>query len=176
MITRSDKERQVQVLSKNMQKAQASFLINFQGLDVQQITELRKDLRNEGLADMKVCRNTLFRIALDNYPEWKEHFRASLTGSNAFVFAFSSPSRVVKILSSYVKKTEILKIKTGVLDGKGISSEDIKVLAKLPPLEVLRAQFLAVLSAPMSKLLSVFSAAPQGLLQVLGAYKDKNKE
>ena len=176
MITRANKEQQVQALSESIQKAQAGFLVNFQGLGVQQITEMRKDLRNEGLADMKVCRNTLFRKALDTYPEMKKHFSNSLTGPNAFVFAFGDPSRVAKILSNYVNKTEILTIKTGMLEGKGISAKDIKALATLPPIEVLKAQFLAVLSAPMSKLLSVFSAAPQGLLQVLSAHKDKGEK
>ena len=142
MITRANKEKQVQALSDSLKKAKAGFLVNFQGLNVQQVTEMRKDLRNEGLADMKVCRNTLFRKALDDYPEMKEHLNKSLTGANAFVFAFDDPSRVAKILSDYVKKTEILKIKTGVLDGKGISAQNITTLAKLPPLEILRAQFL----------------------------------
>ena len=173
MITKIRKEKQVQCLSENIKKAQAGFLINFQGLSVEQMTEMRKSLKDKGLADMKICRNTLFRKAMDDYPEIKEHLNSSLTGSNALVFAFDNPSKVAKILSDYVEKTEILKIKAGVLEGKGISMEDIKVLAKLPSIEVLKAQLLGVLSAPMSKLLSAFSGVSQGLLSVLSSYKDK---
>lgn len=173
MITKLKKEKQIQLLSENIKKAQAGFLVNFQGLNVEQMTEIRKLLKNEGCADIKICRNTLFRKAMADYPEVKEHFSSNLTGSNAFVFAFDNPSKVAKILSDYVEKTEVLKIKTGVLDGKGMSLEDIKALAKLPSIEVLKAQFLGILSAPMSKLLSIFSVVPQGLLSVLASYKDK---
>lgn len=173
MITKVKKEKQVQFLSENIKKAQAGFLVNFQGLSVEQMTEMRKSLKDKGLADMKICRNTLFRKAMDDYPEIKEHLSSSLTGSNALVFAFDNPSKVAKILSDYVEKTEILKIKAGVLEGKGISMEDIKALAKLPSIEVLKAQLLGVLSAPMSKLLSAFSGVSQGLLSVLSSYKDK---
>ena len=173
MITKVKKEKQVQFLSENIKKAQAGFLVNFQGLSVEQMTEMRKSLKDKGLADMKICRNTLFRKAMDDYPEIKEHLNSSLKGSNALVFAFDNPSKVAKILSDYVEKTEILKIKAGVLEGKGISMEDIKALAKLPSIEVLKAQLLGVLLAPMSKLLSTFSGVSQGLLSVLSSYKDK---
>ena len=175
-MTRSDKEKQIQDLSESMKKAQAGFLVNFQGLSVQQITALRKDLRNKGQADMKVCRNTLINRALSENSDIKEHFASHLTGSNGFVFAFENPSAVAKLLSGYVKETEVLQIKAGMLEGKGLDAQDIKVLADLPPLEVLRAQFLSVLSAPMSRCLSLFSAVPEALLRVLSGYKDKQKK
>ena len=175
MITKMKKEEQVKNLSEGMEKAKAGFLVNFQGLNVQQITEMRKELRNKGLADMKVCRNTLIRKALSTWPEVKESVGAHLTGSNAFILAFDDPSRVAKILYDYVKNTEVLEIKAGVLERKEISVQDIKTLATLPSIEVLRAQFLSMLSTPMSQLLSAFSAVPQGLLRVFDAYKDKDK-
>ncbi len=175
MITRLEKEAQVKNISDNIQKAKAGFLVDFQGLSVQQITEMRKELRNEGMADMKVCRNTLFKNAFSAWPEMKEHFSSSLTGANAFVFAFGEPSRVAKVLADYAEKTEALQIKKGMLDGKGISAEDVKALAKLPPMEVLRAMLLGVFSAPLSQLLSVFSAVPESLLRVMSARKKDKK-
>ena len=176
MITRLKKEEQVKALSEYIGKATAGFLVNFHKLNVQQVTEMRKKLKNEGLGDMKVCRNTLIGKALDSYPDVKKHFSASLNGSSAFVFAFGEPSKVAKIISDYVEKTETLQIKTGMLEGKGISLNDIKELAALPSIEVLQAKLLSVLSAPMSKLLSVCSAVPQGLMQVVSSYKDKKKD
>lgn len=176
MITRLKKEEQVKSLSESIQKAKAGFLVDFQGLNVEQITKMRKELRSKGLADMKVCRNTLFKKALDSCPEIKEHLQSKLTNSNAFVFAFGEPSKVAKILSNYVEQTETLKLKTGFLEGKGIDLVDIKTLATLPSLEMLQAKFLSVLSAPLSKLLAVFSEAPQGLLQVMTAYKEEKEK
>ena len=175
MITRSEKEKQIQNLSTRLKKAQAGFLVNFKGLSVQQITDLRKSLKAGGQADMYVCRNTLISRALSDSAELKEHFSSHLTGSNAFVFAFENPSATVKVLADCVKETEILQIKTGMLEKKGLSLQEIKVLADLPPMEVLRAQFLSVLSAPLSQCLSLFSAVPEGLLRVLVALKAKKK-
>ena len=174
MITRASKEKQVQALSESIKKAKAGFLVNFQGLNAQQITDMRKELKTQG--DMKVCRNTLIKRALDSHPEIKEHLSSFLTGSNAFVLAFDEPARTAKLLSNYVKETEVLQIKAGMLEGKGISARDIKTLAELPSMEVLRAQFLSVLSAPMVKLLNVFSASPRGFLRVLASYKEKQQK
>ena len=175
MITRSDKEKQIQSLSASIKQAKAGFLVNFQGLKVQQITDLRKALKTKAQADMYVCRNTLILRALAESPELKDSFSPHLTGSSAFVFAFDKPSATVKVLSECVKETEILQIKAGMLEGKGLSSQDIKILADLPPLEVLRAQLLSQFSASMSRLLSLFSAVPQGMLRVLDSHKAKNK-
>ncbi len=176
MITRLDKEAQIRNISDKLQKAKAGFLVSFQGLNVQQITEMRKELKNQGLADMKVCRNTLFKNALAVCPEVKEHLSSCMTGTNAMVFAFKEPSRVAKILADYAEKTDILKIKKGMLDGKAINAEDVHLLAKLPPMEVLRARLLGTLSAPLSKLLSVYSAVPQALLRVIDSYSKKGKK
>lgn len=175
MITREIKQKQIKFLSDSMQKSKASFLVDFKGLSVPEITELRKELRTNNLADMKVCRNTLIQKSLDLYPEAKKHLSSYLKGSNAIVFSYDNPSEVAKILCKYANKTEALNIKIGVLGKDSINVADIKALATLPSIEVLKAQLLGVLSAPMSKLLAVFSAAPQGIVRALSEYKDKKE-
>ena len=176
LITRLDKEKQIQSLSESIKKAKASFLVHFQGLSVQQITDLRKNLKTKGQADMYVCRNTLINRALSENKEIQKHFHSHLTGSSAFVCAFDNPSATVKVLSNFVKETELLQIKTGMLEQKGLSPQDIKVLADLPSMEVLRGQFLSVLSATMSKCLSLFSAVPGGVLRAFSAYQKQKKD
>ena len=172
MLTRLEKEKKIQALEANLKKAKAGFLVDFKKLNVQQITEMRKELGKDGLGSMAVYRNTLILRALADFPEMKEHLAPFVKGSNAFVFAFEDPSKTAKVLQTYVKKTEILKIKTGVMDNKKLPVEDIKMLANLPSLEVLRAQFLSALSAPLSKMLAVCSAGSQGFLRALSAFKD----
>ena len=113
---------------------------------------------------------------MEPYTEEQKHLSPHLIGSNAFVFAFSEPSQVAKELFKFAKQNQALKIKTGILDGKGISLEEIKTLADLPSKEELRAKFLALLTGPMSQFLAVASAVPKGLLRVLDSHKEnKNK-
>ena len=172
MITREKKETHVQELKRLMGKSKAGFLVQFQGLNVEQMTKIRKELKTTSQAEMKVFRNTLIQRALEDQPAVQEHISPSLTGPNAFVFAFDDPCKVVKILSNYAEETKILKIKTGMMEGAGLSVKDIKILSELPSIEILKSQFLSVLQAPMSRLLSLFSAVPKGALRVLDSYKN----
>ena len=177
MISRSDKENQIQDLTKYIDKSKASFLIRFQGLDVEQINQMRKELKAEKSAEMKVFRNTLIQKALEKtHSHLIEHFEPHLKGSSAFVFVFDDPSRTAKIISRYAEETEHLQVKAGVMEGQTISREDVEVLAKLPSLEMLKAQFLALLSAPLSQWLATLSAVPGGVLQLVSAYKTEKQK
>ena len=176
MITRAEKQKQVESLSQNIKKSAGGFLVNFKGLNVEQMTKMRKKLSNNKQSNITVCRNTLFKKALEPYSEQQKHLSPHLMGSNAFVFAFSDPSQVAKELFKFAKQNQALKIKTGILDGKGISLEEIKTLADLPSKQELRAKFLAVLAGPMSQFMALALALPKGLLRVLDSHKEnKNK-
>ncbi len=175
MITKADKEKQVQELSDSLKKAKAAFLVGFQGINVEQVTQMRKDLQKNA-GEMKVFRNTLLKQALVKEPEILKHLTPTLTGANAFVFAMDDPCSVAKTITNYVKQTEILKIKTGVLEGKGISALDVKTLGALPSINVLKAQLLAVFSAPLRRVLYVLSAAPIGFLRVIQMVQKQKQE
>ena len=176
MITRENKEKQVQDLSRYIGESKASFLLHFKGLNVEQINRLRKELKTAQSAEMKVFRNTLIQKALEkDHPRVVDDFKPYLSGSSAFVFTKDNPSGTAKILSLYVKETECLQIKVGVMDGQAINKKDIEFLAKLPPLEVLKAQFLGLLSAPLSRWLGTLSAVPGGMLRLIAAYKDNQE-
>ena len=172
MITREQKEQHVQELKGLLEKSKAGFLVHFQGLNVEQMTKMRKELKTTSQAEMKIFRNTLVQRALEDQGDLQKHISPSLTGPNAFIFAFDDPCKVAKILSHYAEDTQVLQIKTGMMEGAGLSVQDIKALSKLPSIEVLKSQFLSVLQAPLSRLLAVFSAVPQGVLRVLDSYKN----
>lgn len=165
MITKEQKQKQVQELSTNIQNAKAAFLVGFQGLNVEQVTQMRKDLK-QNAAEMQVFKNTLLQQALKG-SESLSCLKPALTGANALVFAMKDPCVVAKTLVNYVKQTEILKIKTGLLDGKNISAGDINMLGNLPSLETLKAQLLGVLTAPLRQILHILSAVPSGFLRVI---------
>ena len=170
-MNRMDKEKEVAALSGYMKRAKASFVVGFQGLNVERITAMRKELRQQA-GEMKVFRNTLLRRALER-SDLLSHLEPSLKGANAFVFAMEDPCSVAKIVGRYVKETEILKIKTGILDNKGIQAQDIKMLGSLPALPVLQAKLLALLSAPMQNLLAILSAVPAGFVRLINEKQKK---
>ena len=96
-----------------------------------------------------------------------------IDGPNAFVLAFEDPAKVAKIIDEFSENNEIFKIKGAVLDGLALSQSEVKTLAKLPSMGVLRARFLGLLSAPLSRFLSTLLEVPQGFARVLSAKRDK---
>lgn len=171
MMTRERKAEEITSISERFGKAKAAFLVDFKGLNVEEVTSLRKSLTPLE-AEMKVVRNTLALRALKDYPEIESALAEKFVGTNAIVFAYGDAVAPAKALSDFSKEAEELQIKTGVMDGKGLNEAQIKYLATLPGKDQLRAQLLGVLNAPMGKFLGTLQAVPGGFARVLGAYKD----
>ncbi len=168
MLSRQKKTIQMEQLAERLSRARGSFLVSCIGLNVERMTALRKDLKG-GDGDIQVIRNTLAKIVLDKHPRLKEAYEPHLKGPNGFVLAFGEPSAAAKIIGEISEESEKFSIKCGVLDGKTLTAEDISVLAKLPPLPILRAQLLGALSAPMAKFLGTLEAAPASFVRLLAA-------
>tara|TARA_B100001248_G_C27399644_1_gene469057 strand:- start:11268 stop:11798 length:531 start_codon:yes stop_codon:yes gene_type:complete len=173
-ITRADKEQIISSVAERFGRAKAAFLVNYKGMSVEQVTNFRKKL-NESNSEMKVVRNTLALRALKDFPGEKEALEKELIGTNAFVFAYDDASASAKAISEFAEDVEHLELKSGVMDGAGLDEARIKYLATLPPLDVLRAQFLGVLQAPASKFVGTLAAVPGGFVRVLNAYKEKQE-
>jgi large subunit ribosomal protein L10 len=172
MITKTDKSAEIASLSEKFGRAKAAFLVDFKGMTVEQVTSLRKKLVPVD-SEMKVVRNTLALRALTDHPGSKTAIEGSFTGNNAIVFAFGEAPATAKALSDFAKDVELLQLKAGVMEGTKLDANGIKALANLPSKEVLRAQFLGVLQAPMSKFVQTLNAVPSGFARVLGAQRDK---
>jgi large subunit ribosomal protein L10 len=175
MMTRAHKAQQIEALSERFGRAKAAFIVDFKGMDVEQVTSLRKTLVPLN-AEMKVVRNTLVRLALKNHPEAEQAIKDEFVGTNAVVFAYDDVSGSAKALSDFSKEVESLKLKSGVMEGEKLDANKIKYLSTLPSKEVLRAQLLGTLMAPASQFVRVLNAVPSGFLNVLNAYKDKKSE
>ena len=168
MLSRSAKKSQIEKLSSHFSRSKASFLVNCIGLNVQQMTELRKNLKqNQG--DIQVIRNTLSLRAMEAEKALQNIYEPQIEGPNAFVLAFEDPAKVAKIIDEFSENNETFKIKGAVLDGAALSQSEVKTLAKLPSMEILRAQFLGLLSAPLSQFLSTLLEVPQGFARLLSA-------
>ena len=171
MISKSAKEKQISRLSEGFSKSRGTFLVNCVGMNVKQMTSLRKTLK-EKKSELKVIRNTLALLSLESHSDTKSAFSEHLKGPNAFVMVFGEDvSGVAKIIDETSEEHNTFQVKCGVLDGLALSPKQVKSLAHLPSRDVLRAQFLALLQAPAGKFLATLQAAPVSLLRVLDSYK-----
>ncbi len=175
MMTRAHKAQQIEALSDRFGRAKAAFIVDFKGLNVEQVTTLRKSLTPLN-AEMKVVRNTLAKLALKNHPEAEQAVTDQFVGTNAIVFAYDDVSASAKALSEFSKDLEMFQLKSGVMEGERLDSAKIKYLSTLPSKEVLRAQLLGTLMAPATSFARVLNAVPSGFLNVLNAYKDTKSE
>lgn len=143
------KEEEVKKLAEKMQKSSLILLTDYRGINVADVTELRKNLRKaEGSYSViknNITRRALAECKIDGLDEF-------LTGPTAVITAEGSYLEPLKVIYEYAKKNEFYKIKAGVIDGKVVSKEELITLAKLPSREVLIAQLAGALLGNISKL------------------------
>lgn len=171
-MNRADKAQEISELSEKMGRAKAAFLVDFKGMTVEQVTDLRKKM-HASKSEMRVVRNTLALRALTDHPDTKAALSEALVGNNAFIFAYEDASASAKELTEYGKNVEQMVVKTGVMEGRALGPEMIEYLAKLPSKEVLRAQLLGTFNSPMTSFVRVLNAPASKFVQLLAAYKDK---
>ncbi|MDE0092849.1 MAG: 50S ribosomal protein L10, partial [Oligoflexia bacterium] len=127
---------------------------------------IRKKLKqNKG--DIQVIRNTLSLRAMEDNELLKTTYSPFMKGPNAFVLAFDDVAQVAKVIDELSQENDIFKIKGAVLEDKALSQTEVKTLAQLPSHDVLKAQFLGLLSAPLTKFLSTVKEVPQGFARLL---------
>ncbi|WP_108305970.1 50S ribosomal protein L10 [Metalysinibacillus jejuensis] len=140
------KKGQVQEIAEKFKSAASVVVVDYRGLTVAQVTELRKQLREAGV-EYKVYKNSLTRRAAEQ--EGFEGINEFLTGPNAIAFSNEDVVAPAKIINDFAKANEQLEIKAGIIEGNVSSAEDIKALAELPSREGLLSMLLSVLQAPV---------------------------
>lgn len=140
------KKVQVQEIADKFQAASSVVVVDYRGLNVAQVTELRKQLREAGV-ELKVYKNTLTRRATEI--AGLEGLNDVLVGPNAIAFSNEDVVAPAKIINEFAKKNEALEIKAGVIEGNIATVEEVKALADLPSREGLLSMLLSVLQAPM---------------------------
>ncbi|MDT3428572.1 large subunit ribosomal protein L10 [Paenibacillus forsythiae] len=140
------KQEAVNVVTGKLQNSITTVVADYRGLNVSQVTELRKQLREAGI-EFQVLKNTLLRraTAAAELTELDE----VLTGPTAVAFSANDAVAPAKILNDFAKKNDALKLKGGVVEGKVIGADQIKALAELPSREGLLSMLLSVLQAPV---------------------------
>jgi large subunit ribosomal protein L10 len=170
-ISKQRKDDLVSQYSEWMTKSRALILTEYIGLTMKQLDDLRSKTRDAG-GEFHIVKNTLGKVAFQNVGwELPDDF---LEGSTAVGFAFKDAPALAKTMADFAKSSEFLKIKGGYLGTKPITADEIKALAELPPLPVMRAQLLGTIMAPASKLVRTLAEPARSLAAVIQAYADKD--
>ncbi len=170
LLNISQKQELVERLSKQLAEAEITVVVDYKGLTVLQITELRAKLREAGV-QMEVIKNTLMRRASKGTDS--EVLADFYKGPNAIVISNDDPVAPAKILANFAKDNDKLEIKGAALAGKLLSEEEIKQLAKMPSKEELLGKLVCTLNAVPTNLVNVLSGVPRAFVNVLNAVKDE---
>jgi large subunit ribosomal protein L10 len=139
----------VDEITDKLKSSKTAVVVDYRGLTVAQVTELRKQLRDAGV-EFKVYKNTMTRRAAEAAD--LAGLNDALTGPNAIAFSADDVVAPAKILNDFAKQNDALEIKAGVIEGNIATVEDVKALADLPSREGLLSMLLSVLQAPIRNL------------------------
>lgn len=172
-MNKTQKVEAVAALRKDFEESHAVYLSDYRSLKVNDLTELRKELRKND-SNFQVVKNRLALRAVDEglAKELEPHF----DNMTAVTFAKGDIAGSAKALTQFAKTNENLKIKAGILDGKVISMQEIKALSDLPSREQLLGQLAAVWNAVPTGFVRVLNAVPNGFVNVLDALKRQKEE
>jgi large subunit ribosomal protein L10 len=172
-MNREQKGQNVAALNEKFRRASIGILTDYSGLSVEQMTDLRRKLR-QAAADYQVVKNTLMRRAAKDTEI--EPLLSAVQGTCAVALSYTDPVAPAKVLTDFAAKQEKLKIKAGVLQGRLLVAAEVEQLAKIPPREVLLAQLLGVLVAVPTSLVRVLNAVPAKVVYALAAIKDSKDQ
>ena len=170
MMNKEAKKNYVEEMKKNFTSNESVMIAQYQGLNVTELDELRKALRDKGIL-FKITKNRITKIAIKETPvkELEKYF----TGPTAAAIS-SDPITTAKILTKFAKSHDKLKIVAGFMDGKVLDQKEVAIIATLPSLEEARANIVGILATPAQKLVSILLAPGSKIANLARAKSLKN--
>jgi large subunit ribosomal protein L10 len=169
-VSRERKEEVLATYADWMKKSQAVILVEYTGVKMKALDGIRAKIRDSG-GEFHIVKNTLARrMFAEQGMALPQDY---LIKSTAVSFAFTDPASTAKALTEATKGIEFIKVKGGFMAGQALSSAQVKALAEMPPLPVVRAQLLGVLQAPAGKLVRTIAEPARGLAAVIKAFTEK---
>jgi large subunit ribosomal protein L10 len=154
-------------------KSAGVIFADYRGLSVKEMQGLRSTLRTKG-AEIHVLKNTLFRLSAgEDVNSFPAEFH---NGTTAYAYVFEDEAGCAKALLDFAKTSKKLVVKGGYFGGKAMSAAEIDTLSKLPPRDVLLAQVIGTIAAPLSTLISTIEAIYAEPIRTIGAVADKANE
>lgn len=169
---RADKVAIVDEVTSRLNESTAVFVSEYRGLTVGQLADLRAPLREAG-AEHKVYKNTLVKLAAT--AAGMDDLHQHLSGPTALTFVTGDVAAAAKALTNQARETPALVVKGGIMGETMMTADDLRVLADLPPREVLLAQFAGALQAPLVKTAGLLQAMPRNLAYGLSALVEQRE-
>lgn len=168
-MLRSEKKQSVSDLELVCRDSSSIFVTHYRGMTVAEVYSLKQSLKAKS-GRLKVVKNTLVKIAAKNVG--RNELMDMLSGPVAIVYS-NDPTGTAKVLDDFAQKNEKLKILGGSVDGQMLSSSEVSQIAKLPPLDGLRAMLIALIQTPATNIAKLLNTPAQMLARVSGAYANK---
>lgn len=169
-----DKKLIVAELKETLSQSQLAVVIDYKGLSVAEITDLRKRLFPTG-AVCKITKNTLMQIAIDGDATW-EPMSEFLQGTSAFMLIKDDIGGALKAYQDFQKASKKSELRGGVMDGRALSQNDVKAIADLPSKEQLMAQIAGAINSVTAKVAIGINQVPTSLARGIQAVADKDQE
>ena len=144
-------------IAEKLKKSASCVVVDYKGLKVEEVTELRNKFREAGI-DYKVYKNTLVRRAAAEVGNMAQFDDVNLVGTNAIAFGYEDPVAPAKIVNDFAKTHPKIELKMGFVEGEFYDAENIKKLAEIPSREELIAKLLGSLKAPVSNFVYLVDA------------------
>lgn len=171
--TLENKKEIVSELKAILDDSHSAFVIDYKGLSVAQISDLRNRLRESG-ASCKIAKNTLLKRAIDGQEQWQA-LESLLSGSSAVLLTQEDIGSAVKAYKKFQKDTKKTELRGGVLEGKLLSQKDAEALADLPTKDELYAKIAIGINAVATKLALGIKEVPASIGRGIKAYAEKGE-